>query len=218
MASLGFLNNPVDSLNFVHTSESPLIKTYSFEPLDLHPVSCCDLDFALKYLAPDSLGRTGSSPTTAFWDVFHQSEWNHFSTCIIEIIPTWSLICSIFPKFQRIRGHTDVIVPILDPYYLVTTIAFPKQEWCFQNTVLITVSRPTLLLPAVNTNTGKALPGGIKVDKQKRRENLGFSFTGMPVVAINNAVLQIPTHLPYSRHRKGLYFLVSSWHWVGSYN
>lgn len=39
--------------------------------------------------------------------------------------------------------------------------------------MLITVSRPTLLLPAVNINTGKVLSGGIKVHKQKKRKS-GF--------------------------------------------
>lgn len=128
VARLGCLYKPVGSLNSVHTSHSSLIKASFFEPLEWHPVPCCDLDFTLKYLAPGSLSRVGPSPTAAIRDVFHQSGWNHFSACIAKIIPTSRLLCLTFPKFRRIRGHLEVMTPILDPRHLVTTVAFPKQE------------------------------------------------------------------------------------------
>lgn len=134
----------------------PLSTSSSFSPLVLPPGACWDLEFTLQYLVPGSLGP---SLAAGLWDVFHQCKWSHFHTCIVELIPTWSLICSPFPKFQRVIRHRDVIEPILDPCHL-GTIAVSKQEWCFQNTVLITVSRPTLLLPAVDTNTDEVLPGG----------------------------------------------------------
>lgn len=80
--------------------------------------------------------------------------------------------------------------------------------------MLITVSGPTLLLPAVDTNTDEVPSGGIKVDKKaKREEKIRISPSLDARAFVNNAVHQTFTHLPHSKHRKGLIsrFLVVGW-------
>lgn len=160
----------------------------------LHPGTCCDLDFTLQYLSPGSLGP---SLAAGFWDVFHQCKWSHFSTCIVELIPTWSLICSTFPKFQRVIRHRDIIEPILDPCHL-GTIEVSKQEWYFQTQCLLQSLDPHCCCQLSTLTQTKCYLGGIKVDKKaKGEEEIWVSASLDARALINNASPNISLSFPF---------------------